>query len=153
MWSVKFGINKTDIISLFKQIVENNGGSMGGWAEDQYEYQDYENFDSESFNREVDRQLDNILEKIEDNGTQINEFISLRNRILSKFKLNKWYELPKNKRDTFKITGFDSDDMKIEVQFIRYTDSKGGGFNTKKMSEENFYHFLYQPELFKFGEV
>jgi hypothetical protein len=43
--------------------------------------------------------------------------------------------------------------MKIEVQFIRYTDSKGGGFNTKKMSEENFYHFLYQPELFKFGEV
>ncbi len=150
MWSVKFGINKTDIISLFKQIVENNGGSMGGWAEDQYEYQDYENFDSESFNREVDRQLDNILEKIEDNGTQINEFISLRNRILTKFKLNKWYELPKNKRDKFKITGFDSNDMKIEVQF---TDSEGGGFNTKKMSEENFYHFLYQPELFKFGEV
>ena len=57
---------KTLVSEGHEVIVENNGGSMGGWAEDQYEYQDYENFDSDSFNREVERQFDSILEKIED---------------------------------------------------------------------------------------
>ena len=148
MWSVKFGINKTDIISLFKQIVENNGGSMGGWAEDQYEYQDYENFDSESFNREVERQFDSILEKIEDDGTQINDFISLRKKILSKYNIGKWYELPKDKSIQFKIKNFDRDNMQIVVELRLPT-----GFITRKFNEEQFNYLLYQPELFKFGEV
>jgi hypothetical protein len=150
MWSVKFGINKTDIISLFKQIVENNGGSMGGWAEDQYEYQDYENFDSESFNREVDRQLNNILEKIEDDGTQINEFIDLRKRILSKYKMDTWFELPKDKSIKFKIKNFDRDDMKIVVLLNKQFKSE----KTLSLTEEQFNYLLYQPELFDlFGEV
>ena len=148
MWSTKLGINKTDVISLVNQIVENNGGSMGGWAEDQYEYQDYENFDSESFNREVERQFDSILEKIEDDGTQINDFISLRKKILSKYNIGKWYELPKDKSIQFKIKNFDKDNMQIVVDLRLPT-----GFITRKFNEEQFNYLLYQPELFKFGEV
>ena len=150
MWSTRLGINKTDVISLFNQIMENNGGNMGGWAEDQYEYQDYDNFDSDSFNREVERQFDSILEKIEDDGTQINEFIDLRKRILSKYKINVWYELPKDKKKSFRIKGFDKDDMTVSVE-LRLPPT---GFITRKFNEEQLNNFLYQPELFDlFGEV
>ena len=150
MWSTRLGINKTDVISLFNQIVENNGGSIGGWAEDQYEYQDYENFDSDSFNREVERQFDSILEKIEDDGTQINEFIDLRKRILSKYKMNTWFELPKDKSIKFKIKNFDRDDMKIIVLLNKQFKSE----KTLSLTEEQFNYLLYQPELFDlFGEV
>jgi hypothetical protein len=148
MWSTRLGINKTDVISLFNQIMENNGGNMGGWAEDQYEYQDYDNFDSDSFNREVERQFDSILEKIEDDGTQINDFINLRKKILSKYNIGKWYELPKDKSIKFKIKNFDRDDMQIVVEIQLPT-----GFITRKFNEEQFNYLLYQPELFKFGEV
>ena len=150
MWSTRLGINKTDVISLFNQIVESNGGSIGGWAEDQYEYQDYENFDSDSFNREVERQFDSILEKIEDDGTQINEFIDLRKRILSKYKMNTWFELPKDKSIKFKIKNFDRDDMKIIVLLNKQFKSE----KTLSLTEEQFNYLLYQPELFDlFGEV
>jgi hypothetical protein len=150
MWSARLGINKTDVISLFNQIVESNGGSIGGWAEDQYEYQDYENFDSDSFNREVERQFDSILEKIEDDGTQINEFIDLRKRILSKYKMNTWFELPKDKSIKFKIKNFDRDDMKIIVLLNKQFKSE----KTLSLTEEQFNYLLYQPELFDlFGEV
>ena len=83
MWSTRLGINKTDVISLFNQIMENNGGNMGGWAEDQYEYQDYDNFDSDSFNREVERQFDSIIEKL-DEDVNVTEFLEFRKKILSK---------------------------------------------------------------------
>ena len=150
MWSARLGINKTDVISLFNQIVESNGGSIGGWAEDQYEYQDYENFDSDSFNREVERQFDSILEKIGDDGTQINEFIDLRKRILSKYKMNTWFELPKDKSIKFKIKNFDRDDMKIIVLLNKQFKSE----KTLSLTEEQFNYLLYQPELFDlFGEV
>ena len=69
-WSVKLGINKTDAISLLRRIVEQFG-TIGGWSENSYEYQDDDNFDNESFNREAERQFDNILEKIDDDENPI----------------------------------------------------------------------------------
>jgi hypothetical protein len=95
MWSTRLEINKTDVISLFNQIIEQNGGSMGGWYDDTYEYQDSDNFDTESFNREVGRQFDSILEKIEEDGTPIVKFLELRQKILSRYEIGKWYKLPK----------------------------------------------------------
>lgn len=148
MWSTRLGINKTDVISLFNQIVENNGGSIGGWAENQYEYQDSDNFDSDSFNNEVERQFDSILEKIDEDGTPIVEFLEFRKKILSKYEMNKWFELPKDKSIRFKLKNFDKDNMQIVVELQLPT-----GIITRKFNEEQFNYLLYQPELFKFGEV
>jgi len=148
MWSTRLGINKTDVISLFNQIVENNGGSIGGWAEDQYEYQDSDNFDSDSFNNEVERQFDSILEKIEEDGTPIVEFLEFRKKILSRYEMNKWFELPKDESIRFKLKNFDKDNMQIVVELLLPT-----GVITRKFNEEQFNYLLYQPELFKFGEV
>jgi len=50
MLAAKLGINKIDAMSLIKQLIETYAGNIGGWAEDQYEYQDYDNFDKDSFN-------------------------------------------------------------------------------------------------------
>ena len=148
MWSTRLGINKTDVISLFNQIVENNGGSIGGWAENQYDYQDSDNFDSDSFNNEVERQFDSILEKIDEDGTPIVEFLEFRKKILSKYEMNKWFELPKDKSIRFKLKNFDKDNMQIVVELQLPT-----GIITRKFNEEQFNYLLYQPELFKFGEV
>ena len=148
MWSTRLEINKTDVISLFNQIVEQNGGSMGGWYDDTYEYQDSDNFDTESFNREVGRQFDSILEKIEEDGTPIVKFLELRQKILSRYEIGKWYKLPKDESINFKVKNFDRDNMQIVVELQLPT-----GFTTRKLNEEQFNNLLYQPELFKFGEV
>ena len=70
--------------------------------------------------------------------------LNLEKKILSKFKINVWYELPKDKKKSFKIKDFDRDDMTVSVEMR----TPEGGFETKKYSEEQFYNLLHQPELF-----
>jgi len=143
MWTARYGITKIDAMSLIQKLIEDHGGNIGNWAEDQYEYQDYDNFDSESFNNYVERQLDSILEKLEEDEN-LDEFIEFRKKILSKYKIKVWYELPKDKEKSFKIKDFDRDDMTVSVEMR----TPEGGFETKKYSEEQFYNLLHQPELF-----
>jgi len=148
MFAAKFGINKIDAMSLIKQLIEESSGSgLGGWAENQYEYQDSDNFDNDSFNREVERQLDLIIEKLEED-VNVGEFLEFRKKILSRYEMNKWFELPKDKSIRFKLKNFDKDNMQIVVELLLPT-----GVITRKFNEEQFNYLLYQPELFKFGEV
>jgi hypothetical protein len=156
MWAAKLNTPKTDAISLFNQIVENHGKSIGGWYDNSYDFRDYDNFDKESFNRTVEKYFDEILEKIEDSsdieGGGLKNFIEMMGRIKSKFKLNTWYKLPKDKLVNFKISGFDRDKMKINVSL---KTSNKGYLRDKSisLSEENFYKLLYQNELFDiFGD-
>jgi len=153
MWSAKLNLHKVDAISLFRQIVDYNGnGALGGWSENSYEFQDSDNFDSDSFNNYTEKQLESILEKIEESeelgGDAIKNFLDFRNRILSKFDLQKWYKLPKDKKVSFRVEGFDRENMKVIVRL----EEQFKGYRNVKLSEDNFYNLLYQPELFKFGE-
>jgi len=133
---------------LIKQLIEESSGSgLGGWAENQYEYQDSDNFDNDSFNREVERQLDLIIEKLEED-VNVGKFLEFRKKILSRYEMNKWFELPKDKSIRFKLKNFDKDNMQIVVELLLPT-----GVITRKFNEEQFNYLLYQPELFKFGEV
>ena len=149
-WSARLEIGKTDAKSLVNQILESaNTGRIGGWMENQYEFQNPEYFDEDSFNKAVSRKFDDILEKIDEDST-IGEFLELRDRILKKFKLNMWYVLPKDETIGFSISGFDKDKKEIIVIL-----NKKGTYNNKRvsLSEESFYNLLYQPELFDlFGE-
>jgi hypothetical protein len=152
MWSAYLNLPKIDLISLFNQIIEHNGtGRLGGWHESSYEYQDIDNFDSKSFNNYVESKFEKILEKLEESSetNSINEFLEFRKRILTKFPLKIWTDLPKNKKIDFRVTGFDREAMKVFVELQHPSQ----GFRTVKLSEENFNHLLYQPELFKFGEL
>jgi hypothetical protein len=136
---------------LFNQIVENNGKSIGGWYDNSYDFRDDDNFDKESFNRTVERNFDEILEKIEESsdleGGGLKNFIEMISRIKSKFKLNIWYKLPKDKSVNFKISGFDRDKMKINL-LLNKSDKGPYSGKSISLSEENFYKLLYQKELF-----
>lgn len=144
-WSVRLEIYKADVKSLINKIFEEIGTDrIGGWAENYYEFQDSEYFNSSSFNQTVYRKFEEILEKIEED-VNMSEFLELRNRIVKKFNLTTWYELPKDKTIRFSIQGFDRDKKEIIVTLNKKTNME-----TKKVSltEENFYNLLYQPELF-----
>ena len=150
MWAARLNIQKIDAISLFNRIVEFNGtGGLGGWYENTYEFQDDKNFDNISFNRRASNELDNIIEKLEsDNNVQ--DFLDFRKRIESKYKINTWHTLPKDKEINFKIINFDRDDMKIVIEL----NTRFKGIKRVKVSEEGFQNLLYQPELFDiFGDL
>jgi len=152
MWSTYLNLPKIDLISLFNQIIDYNGtGRLGGWHESSYEYQDMDNFDSKSFNNYVESKFEQILEKLDESSETnlINQFLEFRTKIITKFPLKKWMDLPKNKKIKFRVKGFDREDMKVIIELQHPSQ----GFRTVKLSEENFNHLLYQPELFKFGEL
>jgi hypothetical protein len=154
MWSARLQLGKIDVISLFNQIVEYSGtGRLGGWAENSYEFQDDDNFDSVSFNNSVERQFEKILEKLDEDensgGEKIKGFLGFRNRIVKKFGLNKWDKLPSDKNVSFKVEGFDRENMKV----IILIQKQYKGRRQLKLSEENFKNLLYQPRLFDLFEV
>jgi hypothetical protein len=148
------GDAKELVASVLKRASDNNGGGgqFGGWYENSYEYQDPEYFDKKSFNNYVSRQFDEMLESLESNSDEINggitEYLDFRNRIVSKFKIDNWVDLPKDKKYKYKIKGFDKDDIKIFVELMTPL-----GVKQVKLSEENFYNLLYQPSLFNLEEV
>ena len=80
----------------------------------------------------------------EEEGNPISKFIEFRNRIINKFDLKKWYTLPKDNEIKFNITGFDREELKVLVTIQNLKK----GYNRLSLSEENFYNFLYQPQLF-----
>ena len=154
MWSSRLDVKNGDIIQLFGKIIGQKESGLGGWHDNQYEFSDPDKFNSISFNNTVTKELDNILEKLDDETSpdfsgKIKDFVEFRDRILSKFTLDEWYKLPKDKEVSFKIEGFDKEKKKIKVRLLH--DRKGGV--THYFSEENFNHLLYQPELFEFGSL
>ena len=154
MWSARLQIPKIDVLSLFNQIIEYTGtGRLGGWYENTYEYQDYENFDSVSFNNTVERQFEKILEKLDEDeesgGEKIKEFLGFRKRIIEKFGINRWNTLPVDKTVKFKVESFDRENMKLTIMVEKHYK----GMRRLKLSEENFNNLLYQPQLFDLFEI
>ncbi len=154
MWSARLQLPKIDAISLFNQIIEYSGtGKLGGWSENSYEYQDYDNFDSNAFNNTVERQFDKILEKLDEDedagGEKIKEFLGFRNRIVKKFGINKWNKLPIDKNVGFKVENFDRENMRVIIMI----EKQYKGMRRLKLSEENFNNLLYSPQLFDLFEV
>lgn len=149
MWSHLTKLTKIDAISLFNRIIDKtNKSRIGGWYENTYEFRDDDYFDTESFNREIERQFENILEELEDEENPISEYLEFRKRILDKFPSDKWFDLPKNKTIKFKIESINRDQtIKVRVGKNMVGDKV---FN---LTEEQFYQLLYQPQLFDlFGE-
>lgn len=137
---------------LLKELLDNDKYGLGGWHDNSYEFQNDEYFDKSSFNSYASRQLDKILEGLEDSdeGANIQEYTQMTDRITNKFKEDKYYYLPKDlKKETrFKIDGFEYPEMKVIVIL-----QKGLKQTKIKVSEENFYNLLYQPSLFDLEEI
>ena len=151
MWYIKENMVHVPIAELLPKIFQTNKIDVGGWLDNSYEYQDPEKFDSDSFNNYVGRKLDDIIEKIEDgydDNANIQEYIDMVDRLSKKFQLNKWFNLPKKREVRFAIENFEMNPNKVVVRLQKDLKQR-----TLKLSEENFYHLLYQPTLFNLEEI
>jgi hypothetical protein len=150
MWAARLGIKKANATTLVSEIINANNSrhQLGGWADDQYSFQDDKYFDSEGFNNYAENKLDEIIESLEEEmeqgGLSVGKFLTFKNNITSKFKPDRWYKLPKDPNINFKIDGFDRKDMRVIVLITHPTK----GTKKLKLTEENFYNLLYHLELF-----
>lgn len=141
------------------KIISNKlGSNIGGWQDNSYEYQDSSKFDKESFNREVARQFEKIIEILEeesDTEYTIKDYLDFRNRVESKFKIRTWYETPKDKDIIFSINGFEPSSMKVMLTVKDRGTQLPKDITLKdiKMDEEQFIQFLHQPSLFKLEDM
>jgi len=145
---LQFGVPHLSLTKLFKEVFKDSNRTIGGWDEDRYEYQDDEHFDKDSYNRTVERELEDILEKLEEeeDGNSLQDFVKMVDKISNKYKINVWYDLPKDDKVIFKIRGFDRKDGKIDISLKK---RGSGDFKDFAVTEETFYRLLYQPELFR----
>ena len=151
MWYIRENSLQLSIDELLPKIFSTNSNSIGGWQENSYEYQDSQKFDSVSFNNYVERQLDDILEKIEegyDGDFNIQDFVNMVDRVSKKFEVGRWHNLPKKKDVRFYIENFEMNPNKVIVKLSKALQQR-----ELKLSEENFYHLLYQPTLFNLEEI
>lgn len=152
MWASRYRLNDHTLKQIIKKIFEENEIEGGNWMDDLYEFGNDSDFDKESLQSNLNYQLDNILEKLEEEddnakGFSMKEFVDFVKRISSKFKSKTWYDLPKDKSIKFRLNGFNRDSGKIKIQ----VSDKFPGIKNLEFSEDNFNKFLYQPE-FKFGD-
>lgn len=148
---VRYNVPHLDLQDLFITINEDKEENYN-WSEDIYDYERDEYFEDENFNRDIEMTLEkiisNIEEKLEDENSNFREFLEMVKRIKSKFVVNRTYGLPKEISTTFYITGFDREKNKINLKLIRKDKNK-----QISVSEENFYHLLYQPTLFDLEDL
>lgn len=151
MWYIRENALHEPIVKLLPKIFSSSKLSIGGWQENSYEYQDSKEFDSDSFNNYVERKLDEIIEKIEegyDGDFKIQDYLDMVQRVSKKFEVGKWHNLPKKRDVRFYIENFEMNPDRVIVKL-----SKAFKQRELKLSEENFYHLLYQPTLFNLEEI
>jgi len=138
------------IYRVLREIFEENPTDMGNWSDAAWESDWSENFDKEGFNRSVERELDSIIENLEDDEGSAKKFVEMILRVSAKHPQGDWKILPKDATKTvdYQVRGFDYPTQTIIVKLRK--DLKQKEF---KMTEENFNNLLYQPELFKIGEL
>jgi hypothetical protein len=144
------------IIDMLKNFVSQNNLEFDeDLYEDYYSYWDNENWDGDGFNREVNRILEKIHDKITDDMSpedleNVKKFYELIEKL--NMKVGDWQNFPKEK--TFgKIDGkkiFNIQNMEDGKVNVLYKANKENYHDVKKMSVplEDFYNFLYHPELF-----
>jgi len=135
-------------------VEENNLHIDEDLWEDYYSYYDSMNFDSEGFNSRVNRYLEQISDKVdEDLDSEVFQKNIELSELMSKldYKFGAWYNFPKSKNFgekydyIFRIDVIDNG--KIECVFKRRGDTYES-IERFKMTKEEFTNFLNHPELF-----
>lgn len=144
LYSLK-GRKRDDLQTLLEsELKPENSYEIGGWGNDYYEYESNNDIDFTYLNSKFEDELDWIIEKLEED-TDMVEYFRLTER-LAEYKLNTWYETPKDKNILFQIKKIDPNTLRIQVN-LRKKDSRDWD-KTHYFTEENFNNFLHQPELF-----
>jgi len=146
-----FGNKDKDILTLLHEIINEEGlEDDDDYGDDYYAYYEDKNFDSEGFNSWTGRQLDKMIDKIEEDFDpesmeKENKLYDLMEKL--NYTFNRWYYFPEEKgkkdsRANFMIEKFE--DGKIVVTYNEMYKT----MEHYKMGFEDFINFLYHPELF-----
>lgn len=145
----EFGEKSKPLKNLLSKV--GHSISIDGQYWDSYSQLPYEvSPDDDSFNRTVSRELENMMDKLEEDFTDIDEYQKIRKEILKKFRFGEWYELPKKDGIYFKLIRINPEDNKIQVNVSLGSHNRKFDY-IKKLSLEDFYLFLYHPEI-EFGD-
>lgn len=139
---------QNDTSLTIKQILSKIGHDLPVtyWGDSPYEV-DCIDFDEQSFNREVEWNLEKIYDKVLDGDVfpDIEKYKKFFEKF-GKYEMEEWYSLPKNKSITFRIEDVDPTTNMVEV-LVNNSQTK----KTEKRSYDidDFGLFLYQYELFE----
>lgn len=143
----KYGNKSSDLLTLLKTVGHDKSVDGDYWS-NMYEYMGSNEFDSESFNRSVKYQLENIISDMEDGDkfADLDEYKKIVSHVTKKFKYNVWYGRPKDEsKMMFKVIRINPETNKVELEYKKKgtMDFKQGNYDL-----EQFNNFLYHPELF-----
>jgi hypothetical protein len=126
---------------LKKDNVSFNYEELSGYGECHNKF-----YDDSSFQQETSRQLEKILEKIEDSTElkSLDEFNKISAEINKKFKFGNIYDLPKDDTKSIMFRNIDPVDNLI-VYTLR--DKKSGSAKTGKSDWDQMKLLLYHPEF------
>jgi hypothetical protein len=147
----KYGHENEDILTLLHKIINEEGLEDGDdYGDDYYAYYEDRNFDSEGFNSWTGRQLDKMIDKIEEDFDpesmeKENKLYDLMEKL--NYTFNRWYDFPEEKGKK---------DLRAKFMIEKLEDGKIVVVNNEmykkmehyKMGFEDFVNFLYHPELF-----
>ena len=153
MWYARIGDTSLTFEELFEKIIENTDtgrNELGGGIDNQYEFTNSSLFDEKSFNRDAEFQIDKILDSLNDETTNIDDFRNMIDSVTKNYKLGIWYNIPKDKDYMFKVDSFDKNEMKIKIK-VR----KGRGWLEELFSFtlEGLNNFLNHPDLFGLSDL
>lgn len=145
------------ILDFFRKLIEENDLQIEHDLSENYDsYFKDKNFDDEGFNRDVERNLDTILEKIEEDMSpediiQMQKFYKLFEKL--GVSIDDWNGFPKQKtfnqenKKVYRIKGFEEGKAVVVLgQFVNSWTIQNG--KKGKMTYDEFVNFLYHPELF-----
>jgi hypothetical protein len=151
IWDDSGADKESTILEMFKHLIDNNNMELDeDLSEDYYAYYDDANFDQASFDRTVERELDRIYEKIQEQiesgdlklNMEIIDFLDNK-----EYKFDRWYDFPKEKtfgkKDPRKFKFDGIDEGKIKIILSQNIGAKGFWLNLDQLK-----NFLYHPELF-----
>jgi hypothetical protein len=134
--------NTLTLSELFSELVSNQ--DFGGWYDYMYDIECVD-FDDESFQRTVERCLEEIYDKIEDSEEFINvsEYSRIIQQITTEYPIDTNSKTKYGKK--FKVIKINPKDNKIHIA----VDTGGGMGEKRSYTEEEFNNFLVSPELFE----
>lgn len=140
----RFDDKTLSLKELFKEIMEPYTDE--DFQERIYETYCDENYDEE-FNKEVETQLDKILETIEEGDMfiDIKGFNELYSQAVNKYGINKYNVVPKDNTKKFRILGINPSINKIVIEVVDWDKNE---FEKRELDIEEFNNFLYTGELF-----
>lgn len=115
--------------------------------ENWYEFQDSAKVDWEYLNVKFSEELDEVLEKIEEDEDFKKRFEVIKNLESKHYNFNVIYSTRFEPKINFKIEMVD-EDAKIVVKLFKPDSKYLGKSITHKFTEENFYKFINNPEIF-----